>query len=99
MRGDLRRRSSVNSLFAEMIFDLLSARAGSLKILPCVPTNFRLPIPSALQFITEAFQTQRQFRAVYRRYISLRNEDFIWLQSARLAVVALRDVEDDSMSM
>src|SRR4029079_1848694 len=54
---------------------------------------------AAFDFIAQLFKTQCQFRTVHGCHISLRNEDLVRLQSASLAVVPLRHIEDDGVSV
>ena len=99
VRGDLRRRSSIDALLPQMILDLFPARAGRLQILFRISLDFRLPMLAAFQFVAQLLKAQRQLRAVYRSDVSLRDEDLMRLKCARLAVVPLCDVEEHGMSM
>ncbi len=99
MSRDLRGRRSVDSLLAQMVLDLFPARAGCVQILLCVSPDFRLPVLSAFDLIPEIFKARREFGSVHRGDVSLRDEDLVRLQGARLSVLALRDIEDDSVGM
>src|SRR5229473_4524411 len=48
---DLCRRSSVDSVFSEMVFDLFTSRTGGLQIFLRVALYFRLSMLAALQFV------------------------------------------------
>ena len=84
VRGYLCRGRTVDTLFTEMIFDLLSARAGRLKILFRVTLDLWLPVLATLNFIAQLFEAQRQLRSVNRCYIMLRDKYLVRLQRARL---------------
>src|SRR5450631_567684 len=101
---DLCRRGSVDSLFPEMVFDLSTSRTGSLQIFLRVAFYFRLPIFTALQVVAQLFEPQCQLGSVDRRYVALRHEHLVWLQSPHLSPVfgaglPLGYIEDHGVSM
>src|SRR5229473_2125790 len=101
---DLCRRSSVDSVFSEMVFDLFTSRTGSLQIFLRVALYFRLSMLAALQFVAQLFQTQSQLGSVDRRGVALRHEHLVWLQGSHLfpvfgAALPLGHVEDHGMCM
>src|SRR6266545_3445448 len=97
--GDLRCGCAVDSLFAQMVFDLFTTRAGSLQVFLGVAMDFWLSVLSALQFIAQYLQPHCQFGSIDCGHVSLRNEQFVRLETARASVRLLSHVEDYSMGV
>src|SRR5271156_5138947 len=71
-RCDLRSSRSIQSLLAEMVFDLLTAQAGRFQILAGVAFDLRLAILAALNLIAQTLQSRGQLSAIDGRGIVLR---------------------------
>src|SRR5436853_5115610 len=96
MRGDLCRCGALPIHLSEVVFDLLPSRTGRVEVLLGVPANLRLATFAAVDFVTQGRQPCGQLRSIQRRRIRLASKQFTRLQGSRLAIVALRDVEDDN---
>src|SRR3974390_3694557 len=97
--SDLRCRSTIDSLFAQMVFDLFPSRTGRLQILFGVATDLRLPMLPALHFIAQYLQPHCEFGSIEGSHVSLRNEEFVGLETSRCSVRLLGHVEDDGMGV
>src|SRR5258708_20327591 len=75
---------SVDSLFSEMVFDLFTARTGSLQIFLRVAADFRLSMLAALQVVAQLSETQCQLGSVDGRGVALGPEHLVRLQSSHL---------------
>src|SRR5262249_48993817 len=74
-------------------------RAGRLQILFGVAPNFRLPMFTALQFIAQHLHPHCELGSIDRSHVSLRNEEFVGLETPRCSIRLLGDVEDDCMGV
>src|ERR1700733_9254839 len=92
--SDLRRRCAIDSLFPQMILNLFASWTGRLQIVFGVAPNLRLPMLPALQFIAQHLQPHCEFGSVNCRYVSLRNKEFVGLETSRCSVRLLGHVED-----
>ena len=97
--SDLCRRCAIDSLLAQMVFDLFASWTGRLQVLFGVAADFRLPMFPAFQFIAEHLQPHCQFGSVNCRHVSLGNEEFVGLEAPRYSVGLLSYVEDDCMGV
>ena len=86
--SDLCCRCAIDSLLAQMVFDLFSSWTGRLQVLFGVAADFRLPMFPAFQFIAEHLQPHCQFGSVNCRHVSLGNEEFVGLEAPRLFSLA-----------
>lgn len=83
----------------QRILDLLSARTGGFKILSRESFDFGGAAPSGLDLIAQIAKLVGKVRLINRRRISLGIEQSPWLESAGAAVLALRDVEYDTVGV
>src|SRR5579864_7362037 len=82
-----------------MILDLLASRTGCLQILARITLDLRLATLSLLNFVTQLFQTERQFGTIDRGTVLLRPIELVWLDRVRFAFLGFSDIEEHDMSM
>src|ERR1700723_669828 len=82
----------------EVFTNLLASGAGCVEIFLCVSLDLRRSAPPRRNFVTELAQSIGQFGLIDRSGKLLGGEEALGLDCARLAVVALRDIENDRVS-
>src|SRR5208282_4244154 len=97
MRRDLRGLGSAPTLFFQVLLDLTAAWTRCLHVLPRVAFDFGLAARTLLDFVTQIFQTQAQLRAIDGRRVLLRTVKLSRSRRARVAVGALRHIEEHHM--
>src|SRR5438270_2137180 len=83
----------------EVFTNLLASGAGCVEIFLCVSLDLRRSAPPCRDFVTELPQFVGQLGLVDSRGKLLRGEEALRLDCARLAIVALRDIKNDRVSM
>src|SRR5208282_3389810 len=78
---------------------LLASGAGCVEIFLCVSLDLRSTAPPCRNFVTKLSEAVSQLGLIDRRGKLLGGEEALWLNCARLAIVALRDIENDRVSM
>src|SRR5271157_4038418 len=100
-----RVRSDLGSFFPraarafEVFTNLLASGTGCVEIFLCVSLDLRSTAPPCRNFVTELSEAVSQLGLIDRRGKLLGGEKALRLDCARLAVVALGDVENDRVSM
>jgi len=97
--SDLRCRCATDSLFPQMVLDLFPSWTGRFQVLFGVATDFRLSVLPALQFIAQHLQPHCQFGAIDRSHVSLRDKEFVGLETPRCSIRLLGHIEDDGMGV
>src|SRR5208283_2110513 len=83
----------------EVFTNLLAPGAGCVEIFLCVSLDLRSPAPPCRNFVTKLSEAVSQLGLINRRGKLLGTEEALRLDCARLAIVALRDIENDCMRM
>src|SRR6202451_1386857 len=99
VRGDLGRFLPRVARALEVFTNLLASGAGCVEIFLCVSLDLRSTAPPCRNFVTEVSEAVSQLGLIDRRGKLLGGEEALRLDCARLAIVALRDVENDRVSM
>src|SRR5579875_2513204 len=99
MRGNLRCLMSLKAASFQISPNLLAARAGGIEILLRVSLDFRSPAPARCDLVSKRAEPVGELRLVDRRGKLLGLKQSPLLQSARLAILALGDVEDHGVGM
>ena len=99
MRRDLGSFLPGTACAFEVLTNLLAARTGGVEIFLCVSLNLRGAAPPGRNLVTELAQSVGQLGLIDGRGKLLRGEEALRLDGARLAVVALGDVENDRVGM
>src|SRR5580692_8413171 len=100
-----RVRSDLGSLFPraartfKVLTNLLASGAGCVEIFLCVSLDLRSTAPPCRNFVTKLSEAVSQLGLIDRRGKLLGGEEALRLDCARLAIVALRNVENDRVSM
>src|SRR5208337_4770988 len=100
-----RVRSDLGSFFPrasgafKVLTNLLAPGTGSVEIFLCVSLDLRSTAPPCRNFVTKFSEAVSQFGLIDRRGKLLGGEEALRLDCARLAVVALRDIKNDRVSM
>src|SRR6202167_496468 len=79
----------------EIFTNLLASRAGCVEIFLCVSLDLRSTAPPCLNFVTKLAEPVGQLGLIDGRGKLLRGEEALRLNRARLAIVALGDIEND----
>src|SRR5580698_4899639 len=83
----------------EVFTNLLASGAGCVEIFLCVSIDLWSTAPPCRDFVTKLSEAVSQLGLIDRRGKLLGGEEALRLDCARLAIVALRDVENDRVSM
>ena len=83
----------------EVFTNLLASGAGCVEIFLCVSFDLRSTAPPCRNFITKFAEAVSQLGLINSRGKLLGGEEALRLDCARLAIVALRDIENDRVSM
>ena len=83
----------------EVLANLLAARTGGVEIFLCVSLDLRGSAPPGRNLVTELAEFVGQLGLIDGRGKLLRGEEAVRLDGARLAVVALGDIENDRVRM
>src|SRR5580704_14359156 len=83
----------------EVVTNLLAARTGCVEVFLCVTLDLGRAAPTCRDFVTELAQFVGQLGLIDSRCKLLGGEEALRLDCARLAIVALRDIENDRVSM
>src|ERR1700722_15772262 len=83
----------------EVFTNLLASGAGCVEIFLCVSLDLRSTAPPCRNFVTKLSEAVRQLGLIDRRGKLLGGEEALRLDCARLAIVALHDIENDRVSM
>src|SRR5580698_9928304 len=83
----------------EVFTNLLASGAGCVEIFLCVSLDLRRSAPPCRDFVTELPQFVGQLGLIDSRGKLLRGEEALRLDCARLAIVALREIKNDRVSM
>ena len=83
----------------EVFTNLLASGTGCVEVFLRVALDLRRAAPPCRDFVTELAQTVGQLGLIDRRGKLLRGEEALRLDGARLAVVALGNVENDCVCM
>src|ERR1039458_6871543 len=100
-----RVRSDLGSFFPraasafEVFTYLLASGAGCVEIFLCVYLDLRSTAPPCRNFVTEVSEAVSQLGLIDRRGKLLGGEEALRLDRARLAIIALREIENDRVSM
>src|SRR5580704_1084242 len=100
-----RVRSNLGSLLSraarafEVFTNLLASGAGRVEIFLCVSFDLRSTAPPCRNFIAKLSEAVSQLGLIDRRGKLLGGEEALRLDCARLAIVALRDIENDRVSV
>src|SRR5208337_2017266 len=97
--GDFGGLFSCAARASEVFTNLLAARTGCVEILLRVSLDLWGAASSSRNLITELAQFVGQLGLIDGRGELLRGEEAVRLNGAGLAVVALRDIENDSVSV
>src|SRR5271165_5758643 len=97
--GDFCGFGPTDTLLVQVLFDLLPAWAAGFQILLGVALDLRCSVWALLNFISQLFQAQREFRSINGSRILLGAIQLMRLQSTGIAVFSLGDVEDDHMGV
>src|SRR5271169_3994831 len=95
VRGDLGSFLSRAARAFKVVTDLLAARTGCVEVVLCVSLNLRGTAPPCRNFVTKLAEPVRQLGLIDGCGKLLRGEEALRLDGARLAVVALGNVEND----
>src|SRR5580698_4508872 len=94
VRSDLGRFLPRAARAFEVFTNLLASGAGCVEIFLCVSVNLRGAAPPCRNFVTKLAEAVHQLGLIDRRRKLLGGEETLRLNRARLAVVALGDVEN-----
>src|SRR6202451_3600803 len=100
-----RVRSDLGSFFPraagafEVFANWLAAGTGCVEIFLCVSLDLRSTAPPCRNFVAKLSEAVSQLGLIDRRGKLLGGEEALRLDGARLAVVALCDIENDRVSM
>src|ERR1700679_3612653 len=83
----------------EVFTNLLASGAGCGEIFLCVSLDLRSTAPPCRNFVAKLPEAVSQLGLIDRRGKLLGGEEALRLDCARLAIVALRDIENDRVSM
>src|SRR4029077_6065377 len=83
----------------EVFTNLLASGTGCVEIFLCVSLDLRSTTPPCRNFVTKLSEVVSQLGLIDRRGKLLGGEEALRLNCARLAIVALRDIENDRVSM
>src|ERR1700677_3397964 len=83
----------------EIFTNLLASGAGCIEIFLCVSLDLRSTAPPCRDFVTKLSEAVSQLGLIDRCGKLLGGEEALRLDCARLAIVALRDIENDRVSM
>src|SRR5258708_5168445 len=83
----------------EVFANLLASGAGCVEILLCVSLDLRSTAPPCRNFVTKESEAVSQLGLIDGRGKLLGGEEALRLNCARLAIVALRDIENDRVCM
>ena len=83
----------------EVFTNLLASGAGCVEIFLCVSLDLRSTAPPCRNFVTKLSEAVSQLGLIDRRGKLLGGEEALRLDCARLAIVALRDIENDRVGM
>src|SRR5579864_5384350 len=95
VRSDLGSFLSRAASAFEVRTNLLAPGAGCVEIFLRVPLDLRVTAPPCRDFVTKLAEPVRQLRLVDGRGKLLGGEEALRLNRARLAIVALGDIEND----
>src|ERR1700722_3170305 len=79
--------------------NLLASGAGCVEIFLCVSLDLRSTAPPCSNFVTEFSEAVSHLGLIDRRGKLLGGKEALRLDCARLAIFALRDIENDRVSM
>ena len=99
MRCDLSCACAIPPYLLQMFFDLLAARTRRVKILLGIAFDLWLSVLAGLDLVSQPLKPDGKLRTIHTRHIMLGLEEASLLECAGLAVLALGDIEDDSMSV
>src|SRR5208283_2008150 len=99
VRGDLGSFLPRAARAFEVFTNLLASGAGCVEIFLCVSLDLRSTAPPCRNFVTKLSEAVSQLGLIDRRGKLLGGEEALRLDCARLAVVALRDIKNDRVSM
>src|ERR1700693_1857341 len=99
VRSDLGRFLPRAARAFEVLTNLLAARTGCVEVFLCVALDLRRATPTCRDFVTELAQSVGQLGLIDSRGKLLRGEEALRLNGARLAVIALGDVENNRVGM
>src|SRR3984957_9755176 len=83
----------------EVFTNLLASGARCVEIFLCVSLDLRSTAPPCRNFVTKLSEAVSQLGLIDRRGKLLGGKEALWLDCPRLAIVALRDIENDRVSM
>src|SRR6204780_1934910 len=83
----------------EVFANLLASGTGCIEVFLRVALDLRGTAPACRDFVTELAQFVGQLGLIYGCCKLLGGEEALRLDCARLAIVALRDIENDSVSI
>src|SRR3984957_3548276 len=98
-RGDLGSFLPGAARAFQVLTNLLAPRTGCVEVFLCVAFDLGRSAPPRRDFVTELAQSVGQLGLIDSRCKLLGGEEALWLDGARLAVVALGDVENNRVSM
>src|ERR1700691_719695 len=99
VRGDLGGFLPRAARAFEVFTSLLASGTGCVEIFLRVSLDLRSTAPPCRNFVTKLSEAVSQLGLIDRRGKLLGSEEALWLDCARLAIVALRDIENDCVSM
>src|SRR5580704_3109199 len=99
VRSDLGSFLSRAARAFKVLTNLLASGAGCVEIFLCVSLDLRSTAPSCSNFVAKLSEAVSQLGLIDRRGKLLGGEEALRLNCARLAIVALRDIENDRVCM
>src|SRR5580704_13875037 len=99
VRSDLGSFLSRAARAFKVLTNLLASGAGCVEIFLCVSLDLRSTAPSCSNFVAKLSEAVSQLGLIDRRGKLLGGEEALRLNCARLAIVALRDIENDRACM